>query len=345
MNASKPARVRRPQRCGLAFAVGLIALFAGCGGGGDALVPEAVSAAPRAAPSGLDLAALPSPIGAVDSMSTPQRAMPRIDPMQLPVGDYRYSSSRPAVGSVFVCNINFPGGGATVPGPWFTPNGTWNSVTKQRVRGAVQWWSSLWIGMGNGVRNVVGNGLPAHPTGVFPISPSDPAYGFDRNPNTIAPQAIAFGLPPNPQVAPFPSCLPPGAIGVLLTGARLFNALDAGGRDAAAWEVLDDCEGHPEVNGQYHYHTVTRCGRPDQPGQHSPLAGFAIDGFGIYGNLGERGQPLTNFDLDDCHGHSHALNVDGRPVVQYHYHATHEYPYTVGCLRATPPAARAPVAS
>lgn len=57
-------------------------------------------------------------------MSTAQRAMPRIDPMQLPVGDYRYSSSRPAVGSVFVCNTNFPGGGATVPGPWFNPNGT-----------------------------------------------------------------------------------------------------------------------------------------------------------------------------------------------------------------------------
>ena len=330
MNAWKLRRPRRLPGAAVTLAVAMFGVPTACGGGGDAAQPEAL-------PAGLDLAALPAPVESADSMSVALRAMPRVDLMRLPVGDCRYSSTRPAVGSVFICSTLFPGGGATARGPWFNPDGTWNSVTKQRVRGAVQWWSNLWVGMNYGVLQIYGNGLPAHPTGVFPISPSDPAYAFDRNPNAISPQAVAFGLPGNPQVAPFPGCLPPGAIGVLLTGARLFNALDAGGRDAAAWEVLDGCEGHPEASGQYHYHTVTRCGRPDQDGQHSPIAGFAMDGFGIYGNLGEGGRPLTNADLDDCHGHSHGLMINGRPLVQYRYHATHEFPYTVGCLRASPP--------
>ena len=37
----------------------------------------------------------------------------------------------------------------------------------------------------------------------------------------------------------------------------------------------------------------------------------------------------TNADLDICHGHSHG-------ALGYHYHATIEYPYTIGCYRGTP---------
>ena len=39
----------------------------------------------------------------------------------------------------------------------------------------------------------------------------------------------------------------------------LFSALDAAGRDAVAHEVHDGCQGHPQITGTYHYHSVTAC--------------------------------------------------------------------------------------
>jgi hypothetical protein len=120
-----------------------------------------------------------------------------------------------------------------------------------------------------------------------------------------------------------------------LTGGVFFNALDAMGRDAVAHEILDGCGGHPERSGQYHYHDQAPC--LDDPGRdHSALIGYAFDGFGIFGRRGEEGRPLRNADLDACHGHTHAIPWDGQVAAMYHYHATYEYPYTLGCYRGTP---------
>jgi hypothetical protein len=126
-----------------------------------------------------------------------------------------------------------------------------------------------------------------------------------------------------------------GAIGVLFTGALLYDGLDALGRDALAHEIQDSCQGHPDATNSYHYHTLTSC--LGDPGTgHSNLLGLAIDGFGIYGNRGEAGETLTNADLDECHGHTHAIEWNGQSNSMYHYHATHEYPYSLGCFRGTP---------
>jgi hypothetical protein len=64
--------------------------------------------------------------------------------------------------------------------------------------------------------------------------------------------------------------------------------------------------------------------------------GYAFDGFGIYGYYGTDGKEVTNASLDECHGHSHAIEWDGQQVEMYHYHATREFPYTVGCFKGTP---------
>jgi hypothetical protein len=61
-----------------------------------------------------------------------------------------------------------------------------------------------------------------------------------------------------------------------------------------------------------------------------------MDGFGIYGNRGANGESLTDADLDECHGHTHDILWNGQMVSMYHYHATYEYPYTLGCFRGTP---------
>jgi hypothetical protein len=71
-------------------------------------------------------------------------------------------------------------------------------------------------------------------------------------------------------------------------------------------------------------------------GQHSQLAGYANDGFGIYGLFGDGGARLTNADLDACHGHVGTVTWNGSPQPIYHYHMTGEYPYTLGCFKGRP---------
>ena len=255
---------------------------------------------------------------------------------QLPIGDGKLST-KPTIGYVFNCPSRFGGGGAQASGAWINGDGTFDLTKKPTVDGAMSWPNSVTFKLENDVRVITTNDLPNHPTGIFPVSKSDDAYAFDRNPNSIKPQAFELRLARVPKVADTPSCVGMGPIGFLLTGAAFFNALDARGEDAVAHEIQDACQGHPERNGTYHYHSVTSClNLPEAPNAHSPLVGYALDGFGIYGNRGEHGKPLSNADLDECHGHSHSVNWDGKNTSIYHYHATHEYPYTLGCFKGKP---------
>jgi hypothetical protein len=123
-----------------------------------------------------------------------------------------------------------------------------------------------------------------------------------------------------------------------LDGVVLFNALDAGGRDAVAHEVQDRCNGHPQQSGTYHYHSISTCliNQGGQTPNSSTLVGYALDGYGIYIERDARGNLPTDADLDSCHGRTSTVMWDGRQLSIYHYDATVEYPYSVGCFRGTP---------
>lgn len=258
-----------------------------------------------------------------------------IDPTQIPSGDGNVSTSSARPGYILSCTSRFNGGGARVAGPWLNGNGTWNATAKLAVEGNVAWPAAAYtVDVANATRTISTNGLPDHDTGTFPIASNDPAYAYDRNPGSIGAHALSFTMPKTPIANATPTCLGLGPIGIMLTGAVLFNALDAEGRDAVEHEVLDGCQGHP-AGALYHYHNVTSCIADPGTG-HSALLGYARDGFGIYGNRGENGVVLTDADLDACHGHTHAISWDGVMVTMYHYHATAEYPYTLGCYRGTP---------
>ena len=114
-------------------------------------------------------------------------------------------------------------------------------------------------------------------------------------------------LPSNPAKAASPACSSAAGavIGFLNTGVAIFNALDAGGKDAPAHEIQDSCDGHPEVTGQYHYHSLPRCIAVGSKKKHSKRIGWARDGFPIFGPRGAKGEYMLNNDLDACHGHTH----------------------------------------
>jgi len=260
----------------------------------------------------------------------------------LPLGDGRVSAA-PQVGSVFSCQTQFGGGGAFRDGEWIQGN-IWDPKGKPIVDGAVGWPDAkISLSTVACQRLIQANNLPSHPTGIYPIGAQDDAYQYDRNPNCISAQSIRLALPKDPNMANVPSCLPMGMVGFAVSGAAIFNALDALGRDAPAHEIQDACGGHPERSGQYHYHDLSTCIEDPgaQLGNHSAVLGYALDGFGMFGPAGEDGVWLISDDLDVCHGHAHTIAWDGAAAQMYHYHLTRDYPYTLGCFRGTPIAAAA----
>ncbi len=168
---------------------------------------------------------------------------------------------------------------------------------------------------------VESNGIPNHPTANYPN---------EHNPNSILEQDYHFRIPLKPKMAVRTTSLPFGPIGVAVNGIPFYNPYNAQGRDAVLGpyaEVFDSCCGHPDPMGRYHYHKYPVCVNSpfrDPLGKHSPLIGWAFDGFAIYGPNGENGQPPT--DLDHCNGHIDS----GRG---YHYHVTKNFPYVLGAYR------------
>jgi hypothetical protein len=131
-----------------------------------------------------------------------------------------------------------------------------------------------------------------------------------------------------------------GPIGMALNGVVFFNPFEAGGMNAVegyseVW--LDSCCGHPQQHGVYHYHKYPSCVKspfPDDGKQHSPVIGFAWDGFPIYGPYEESGVMAKDLNgstaLDVCNGHTDSVRG-------YHYHVTPgRFPYTIGGYAGIP---------
>ena len=127
---------------------------------------------------------------------------------------------------------------------------------------------------------VESQGYPNHPTALFPNS---------GNPNSIRVQEFTFRLPLEPRRAAEITTLPMGPIGMALNGVVFFNPFEQGGMNAVdgyseVW--LDSCCGHPQQTGIYHYHKYPTCVKspfPDDGHAHSPVIGFAFDGFPVHG--------------------------------------------------------------
>ncbi|QUS36337.1 YHYH protein [Falsirhodobacter algicola] len=253
---------------------------------------------------------------------------PTVFAHELPVGDGKVTD-HPEAGNVYACNQNFRGNGARHVGDWFHGD-TWDPLAKPHVRGEVSWPdASFSATYGADGLDVASNGLPVGvPTGEFPIAKDDPVYAYDTNPNAIREQPLQFTIPSAPVIADTPSCLSMGMIGFTVTGVAFYNALDDAGRDAAAHEVQDVCDGHPQGQGQYHYHSSSPC----LPGaQSNTVVGWALDGFPILGMVDADGRTLSNDDLDACHGREEDVVIQGHRY-SYAYRLTPEYPYTLGCF-------------
>jgi hypothetical protein len=249
--------------------------------------------------------------------------------------------TQPDFESLWLCGVPSDGAGNSDASDWTNSDGTWDYTRKPIVAGSMTWVSDFEISLdGNGKRLITGNSLPDHPTGVFPIDPNSLAYQYDRNMNPITARDILFEFPAIPEVLDEPGCVTYGPAGISLSGSVIYHGASTLGNDAAAHEILDSYGGHSDGTETYHYHypaeNLQDHIHPHEEGGHSELMGYVIDGFGIYGPYGERGELLWSIDLDECHGHTHPILWDGELIEMYHYHWTYDFPYNIGCFKGAP---------
>ncbi len=163
-------------------------------------------------------------------------------------------------------------------------------------------------------RVIAGNGIPAHQVGQFPNR---------NNPNRISAQNVRFTMPLRPKAASRTTPLEFGwNFGVTVHGIA-FDPLAAEfwqGNPRSGWSYnalggaiplgLDTNLAHVQPTGTYHYHGI-----PDgllamlgwTAKAHSPLVGYAADGFPIYARTGIVEGKLTEMTS------SYRLKTGNRP--------------------------------
>jgi len=132
-------------------------------------------------------------------------------------------------------------------------------------------------------------GVPSYPIGPWPSNPNTPA-----NQNILA----RFPRTPTPQVGTHTNT-GLGSIGLWIDGVEIFNAKDARSyQNKGFWNQnavvvegpsFDSAGGHPAPGGAYHHHQTPiglRVVLGDSGTKHSPILGYAFDGFPIYGPYG-----------------------------------------------------------
>lgn len=142
-------------------------------------------------------------------------------------------------------------------------------------------------------RIIRANGLPNHPRGSFPNA---------NNPHTVSAQTYEFQLPLHGTPASSVTRLVlPQPFGIAINGVP-FDPLAAEWyrRDpASGWTIeaigptatlgLDDNNAHVQPTGAYHYHGLpTALAGQQGASRHSPLLGWAGDGFPVYAGFGYR---------------------------------------------------------
>ena len=175
--------------------------------------------------------------------------------------------------------------------------------------------------------------LPNHPTAIFPDKIGTQGY----NPSYIQEQAKTYYLPINPKKNPNAvamtdrdanGALNMGPIGLAVNGVVFFNPFDAGMTDAS--NLMDRCCGHPGPDNTYHYHKYPICVNTpfvDKGEAHSPVIGFALDGFPVYGPYESEGVMAKDLKENPLN----AFNAHYDSIRGWHYHVTPgKFPYIIG---------------
>ena len=181
-------------------------------------------------------------------------------------------------------------------------------------------------------------GIPNHTRDAYYAVPNAGVVVPDASSATIVKdptkvQSYKFTIPTTPKYSNKVTKAPLGSIGVMISGAVLYNPYEGDGKTVAmannftitdskgiTASFVDKCAGHPTPQqGAYHYHGLSKCvtAKVDKTTKPSHIVGFALDGFPIYGDRDATGKQVTAKNLDQCNGINSATPEFPKGI--YHY--------------------------
>jgi hypothetical protein len=218
-----------------------------------------------------------------------------------------------------------------------------------------QYFACVDISMNGDAVVISSDGLPPHQsyyygegnTNYTDFDTSGDRSTYSPNPNVISEQNLSIEIPAEPtssgltiddtlvdgDVTTADNQYGMGTVGLALDGVSIFNSLAAPG-DVIENEVstFDSYNAHPEMSGNYHYHTDSSgpleilegkgYTANTTPGQADlEVYGIMCDGTVILGCTELDGSTPDNVDFDSQNGHVHDLvDVDGTSHFTNRYH-------------------------
>ena len=192
---------------------------------------------------------------------------------------------------------------------------------------AATWNPTIKITYGNGRINFQPDGIPNHERDTYyavpdagVVVPDASTAHIIKDPTTA--QKYSFDIPSSPTYSSATTSTSLGSIGVMISGAVLYNPYEGDGKTVAmssnftitnsagiTASFVDKCAGHPTpvMNGKggaYHYHGLPNCvaAQVDTVEGPSHIIGIALDGFFIYGDRDINGKAIPSSALDECNG-------------------------------------------
>ena len=194
--------------------------------------------------------------------------------------------------------------------------------TNDAIKGAA-WNPTIKITYSEDSINFQPDGIPNHERDAYYAVPNagvvvpDASSSYVMKDPTKA-QTYSFDIPSSPAYSSEVTKASLGSIGVMISGAILFNPYEGDGTtvamssnftvtnsDGITASFIDKCAGHPTPNsGAYHYHGQPECvtAKVDKSEGPSHIIGIALDGFLIYGAKDINGKIVPSSALDECNG-------------------------------------------
>jgi len=218
-----------------------------------------------------------------------------------------------------------------------------------------KWGTNVKITYGTANIRYRSNGLPNHARQAEYAVPNDgvrvpTAATAHAAADPTKAQSYDFTIPANPKKAARTTATSLGTIGVMISGAALFNPYEGDGSTVAAAgnftvknaqgndvAFLDSCSGHPTPMGDYHYHALPACitAKVDTKAGPSHIIGLAFDGFPIYGDRDINGKQITKAKLDRCNGITSATPEFPNGIYHYVLLKTKDSRSSIRCFSGT----------
>ena len=239
-----------------------------------------------------------------------------------------------------------------------TTAATTSSSTKAGLK-KTKWGNNMTVSYGTSTVRLRSNGIPNHSRPKYYAVPKQgaelgaiTAANSEVAADPITAQSYDYKITTSPKKITKTTAAPLGSIGMMISGAVLFNPYEGDGTtvaqannfsltapDGSVASFIDTCNGHstPAMGnggGQYHYHALPGCVSKtvDTSTGPSHIIGVAFDGFPIYGKRDINGKIISASKLDKCNGITSATPEFPNGIYHYVLPGTNNATSSIRCF-------------